>query len=65
MTLDCQASWAMSAEMVRFGMCVSRCTHLIPDVCGCHILRILAVDACKIGNVCCLPAPAHQPFFFS
>ena len=25
-----------------------------------HVLRILAVAVCKIGNVCCLPAPAHQ-----
>ena len=26
------------------------------------MLRILAVAVCKIGDVCCLPAPAHQPF---
>ena len=38
------------------------CTHLIPDVCSCNVLRILAVAVCKIGDVCCLPAPAHQPF---
>ena len=38
-------------------------THLIPDVCSCHVLRILAVAVSKIGNVCFLPAPAHQPFF--
>ena len=37
-------------------------THVIPDVCSCHVLRILAVAVCKIGDVCCLPAPAHQPF---
>ena len=35
----------------------------MPDVCNCHVLRILAVDDCGIGDVCCLPAPAHQPFF--
>ena len=46
--------------------CVSReKTHLIPDVCGCHVLRILAVTVCRIGNGCCLPAPAHQPFSFN
>ena len=40
----------------------------------CHVARIsglmsaaamccgLAVDVCKIGDVCCFPAPAHQPF---
>ena len=39
--------------------------HLIPDVCGCHVLRILAVAVCRIGDVCCLPAPAHQPFSFN
>ena len=22
----------------------------------------LAVDVCTIGDVCCLPVPAHQPF---
>ena len=22
----------------------------------------LAIDVCRIGDVCCLPAPAHQPF---
>ena len=37
-------------------------THLILDVCSCHVLWILAVAVCKIGDVCCLPAPAHQPF---
>ena len=43
--------------------CVGRnYTHLIPNVCSCHVLRILAVAVCKIGNVCCLPTPAHQPF---
>ena len=26
------------------------------------MLLILAVDACRIGDVYCLPAPAHQPF---
>ena len=40
-------------------------THLLPDVCGCHVLRILAVAVCRIGDVCCLPAPAHQPFSFN
>ena len=37
----------------------SRKTHVIPDVCSCHVL---AVAVCKIGDVCCLPVPAHQPF---
>ena len=37
-------------------------THFIPDVCSCHVLRILVVAVCKIGDVYCLPAPAHQPF---
>ena len=41
---------------------MSRCTHLIPDVCSCHVLRVFAVDVCRIWDVCCLPAPAHQPF---
>ena len=52
----------MSVEVARFGMLESRDTHFIPDVCGCHVLRILAVAMCKTGDVCCLPAPAHQPF---
>ena len=34
-------------------------THLIPDVCGCHVLRILVVAVCRLGDVCCLPAPTH------
>ena len=34
----------------------------MPNVCSCHVLRILAVDVCRIWDVCCLPAPAHQPF---
>ena len=29
------------------------------------MLRILAVAVCKIGDVCCLPVPAHQPFSFN
>ena len=37
-------------------------SHLIPDVCSCHVLQILAVAVCTIGDVCCLPAPAGQPF---
>ena len=45
----------MSVEVARFGMRVSRCTHLMPDVCSCHELRTLAVDVCRIGGVCCLP----------
>ena len=47
-------------QLRRLGLgCVSReKTHLIPDVCSCHVLRIL----CKIRDLCCLPAPAHQPF---
>ena len=46
--------------MAWFGIRESRKTHLIPDVYSCHVLGILAVAA--IGLVCCLPAPAHQPF---
>ena len=52
----------MSGEVARFWMRKSRKMHLIPDVCSCHVLRNLAVAVCKIGDVCCLPAPAHQPF---
>ena len=26
-----------------------------------YVLQILAVAACKIGNVCCSPPAAHQP----
>ena len=37
-------------------------THLIPDVCSYHVLRILLVAVRKIRDVYCLPAPAHQPF---
>ena len=62
LTIGCQVSWVMSVEVARFWMRVSSCTHLIPDACSCHVLRILAVDVCRIGDVCCLPAPAHQPF---
>ena len=40
---------------------MSRCTYLIPDACSCHVLRILAADVCRFGDICCLPAPAHQP----
>ena len=61
-SLGCQVSWVMSVEVARFGMRESRYTHLIPDVCSCHALRILAVAVRKIGDVCCLSAPAHQPF---
>ena len=39
--------------------------HLIPYVCGCYVLRILVVAVCRIGDICCLPAPAHQPFSFN
>ena len=52
----------MSVEVARFRMRESRQTNLIPDVCSCHVLRILAVAVCNIGDVCCLSAPAHQPF---
>ena len=48
----------MSVEMAQCAL-----MHLIPDVC--HVLRILAVAVCRIGDVCCLPAPAHQPFSFN
>ena len=43
--------------------CVGRdYTHLIPDVCSCHALRILADAESGIWDVCYLPAPAPQPF---
>ena len=54
-----------SVEVARFGMRESRDMHLISDVCSCHVLRILTVDVCKIWDVCCLPAPAHQPYSFN
>ena len=44
------------------GCVCSSLTYLIPDVCSCHVSRILAVDVCRIWDVCCLPAPAHQLF---
>ena len=55
----------MSVEVARFGMCECAVMHLMPDVCSCHVLRILVVAVCRIGDVCCLPAPAHQPFLFN
>ena len=55
----------MPVEVVRFGMRVSRCAHLLHDVCTYHVLQILAVDVCGIGDICCLPRPAHQPFSYS
>ena len=33
--------------------------------CGYHVLRILAVAVCRIGDVCCLLAPAFQPFWLN
>ena len=54
----------MSVEVARFGM-RGIWTLLIPDVCSCHVLRIVAVAVCKIGDVCFLPAPAHQSFSFN
>ena len=53
-----------SCQLRRLGLgCVGRdYMHLILDVCSCLVLRILAVALCKIGDVCCLPAPVHQPF---
>ena len=55
----------MSVEVARFGMRACANAYLISDVCGCHVLRILAVVVCRIGDVCCLPAPAHHPFSFN
>ena len=55
----------MSIEVGRFGICKYAMTHLMPDVCGCHVLQILAVAMCRIRNNCCLPAPTHQPFSFN
>ena len=55
----------MSVEVARFGIRKCAVTHLIPNVCGCHVLRVLAVAVCTIGDVCCLPAPTHQPFSFN
>ena len=53
------------SEVAQFGKHKCGLTHLIPDVYGCHVLWILAVAVCRIGDVCCLPAPAHQPFSFN
>ena len=53
------------SEVARFGMRKCALMHFIPDVCSCHLLRILAVAVCRIGDVCRLPAPAHQPFSFN
>ena len=53
---SCQLRW------LGLGCVDHEYTHLIPDSCGCHDLRILAVAMCKIGGVCCLPASEHQPF---
>ena len=55
----------MSVEVARFGARECAVTHLMPDVCGYHVLRILAVAVCRIGDVCCFLAPAHQPFLFN
>ena len=55
----------MSVEVDRFGIRKCAMAHLIPDVCGCHVLRTLAVAVCRIRDVCCLPAPTHQPFSFN
>ena len=55
----------MSVEVAQFEIRECAFTHLIPDVCSCHVLQILAVAVCRIGDVCCLPAPAHQPFLFN
>ena len=55
----------MTVEVARLGMCECANTHLMPDICGCHVLRTLAVAVCMIRDVCCLPAPAHQPFSFN
>ena len=43
----CQISRVMSVEEAWFGMRKGALTHLIPDVCGCHVLRILAVAVCR------------------
>ena len=60
LTLGCQISLVMSVEVARFGMHVARISSYLMSAavmcCG------LAVDVCKDGNVCCLPAPAHQPW---
>ena len=55
----------MSVEMARFGMRECAVMYLMPNVCGCHVLRILAAAVYRIWDVCCLPAPAHQPFLFN
>ena len=55
----------MLVEVARFGMRKCALTHLLPDVCGCHVLQILAVAVCRIGVVCCLPVPVYQPFSFN
>ena len=45
--------------IIVFTACISS------NVCDCHMLRILAVAVCRIGDICCLPASAHQPFSFN
>ena len=57
-------SCVISVNVARSGMRRTR-THLTSDVCSCHVLRIFAVAVCEIGDVCCLPAPVHQPFSFN
>ena len=56
----------MSYQLRWLGLgCLELGRHLTSDVCSCHMLRIFAVAVCKIGDVCCLPAPVHQPFSFN
>ena len=60
LTLDYQISLAMSVDVARFGMRVARISsYLMSAAVMCYGL---AVDVFKDGNVCCLPAPVHQPF---
>ena len=56
---SCQLRW------LGLGCASAQSTHPMPNACGCHVLRILAVAVCRIGDVYCLPAPAHLPFSFN
>ena len=59
--LSCQVSWIMSVEVARFGM---RRSWLHAPYTWCLQLPCVADLGgwCKIGDLCCLLAPAHQPF---
>ena len=61
LTLGCQVSWVMSVNVAWFG-CVRLVGRISDLMSAAAICCGLLVDVCKIGDVCCLPTPAHQPF---